>query len=83
MTTYTLTIGRRHKSQHATLADAIDTYNDLRDESGEGGSTWPDGRVTGGYRVSYNGRLWHGGKPVREYDSPGRIAFDARMAALS
>lgn len=47
----------------ATLADVSATYSRLRDESGEGASTFPEARVSDaagkiiGY-VSYNGRIW-------------------------
>jgi len=47
----------------ATLADASKVYQMVRDESGEGGSTFPDGKVSGPegvYRISYNGRVWKG-----------------------
>lgn len=55
----TLVIGNRHRSQHATLHEAVETYSRLRDESGEGTSTWPDGKV-GHLRISYNSRVWDG-----------------------
>lgn len=62
----TLVIGKRHKSHHATIVDAQAKYCELRDESGEGASTWPDGRISDPthqiLRVSYNGRLWDGDK---------------------
>lgn len=57
----TLTIGRRHTAEYPTAADARDAYKRLRDESMEGGSTWPDGIITSGKTkiyLSYNGRAW-------------------------
>ena len=54
-----LTIGKRHSIAVKDLAAAQDHYRRLRDESGEGASTFPDGRV-GNYRISYNGRIWLG-----------------------
>lgn len=57
----TLKIGRRHTGEYQTAADARDAYKRLRDESMEGGSTWPDGVITSGSTkvyLSYNGRAW-------------------------
>lgn len=57
----TLKIGRRHTEEYPTAADARDAYKRLRDESMEGGSTWPDGIITNGKTkiyLSYNGRAW-------------------------
>lgn len=71
----TLQIGRRLTVNVTDLADASKVYQQHRDESGEGGSTFPDGFVTMDgkqYRVSYNGRVWEGAtrvegsKPVME-----------------
>jgi hypothetical protein len=63
-----LAIGRRHHSEHASIAAAVDHYCALRDDSGEGASTWPDGTVWEPcgprLRISYNGRVWHGTTPV-------------------
>lgn len=60
----TLTIGRRFKGTFDTTAAAQVQYCTLRDESGEGASTFPDGSVVDGEgndcRISYNGRLWTG-----------------------
>lgn len=68
----TLKIGRRHFVPVTSLEEASREYQRLRDESGEGGSTFPDGKV-GNYRISYNGRVWDGAvnwvpgvKPVME-----------------
>ena len=60
-----LKIGKRHNIEVASLEEASRVYCTLRDESGEGASTWPNGTVTGGYRVSYNGRIWLGKDSAR------------------
>jgi hypothetical protein len=52
-----------HRAKDLTQAIAI--YEQKRDESGEGASTWPsgivkqDGRIVG--CISYNGRYWPAG----------------------
>ena len=58
-----LTIGKRHSIEVTTTAEAQQHYCRLRDESGEGASTFPDGRV-GKYRISYNGRVWDGNTAI-------------------
>jgi len=63
-----LTIGRRHKVEVATLREASQVFSRLRDQSGEGSSTWPDGTVKGRdgtFHISYNGRIWEGPKANR------------------
>ena len=56
--------GRREfRALCETVEEAVVAYETLRDESGEGASTFPDGELsqTGGgnrYRISYNGRTW-------------------------
>ena len=59
----TLRIGRRQTLPVATLSEASLKYGRIRDESGEGGSTFPEGHIRSNdgshYRVSYNGRVWH------------------------
>ncbi len=57
---FTLTIPGRHTEGFDSLASARDAYKRLRDESMEGGSTWPDGIITGKSKIylSYNGRAW-------------------------
>ena len=60
---HVLRIGRRERINVADLADASHAYQDARDESGEGASTFPEGRIDIGgkaYRISYNGRVWAG-----------------------
>jgi len=59
--TMVLTIGRRHRSSHETLAECSAEYCRIRDLSGEGASTFPDGVVKfdgSKLHVSYNGRIW-------------------------
>jgi hypothetical protein len=60
-----LSIGQRVKVMVGSLAEASRVYSQLRDASGEGASTWPDGKVDG-YRISYNGRVWEGKKLLME-----------------
>lgn len=55
----TLKIGRRHKIEASNAAEASAIYCKLRDESGEGASTWPDGKF-GNLHISYNGKVWTG-----------------------
>lgn len=65
----TLKIGRRQSVPVRDLVDASNTYGILRDESGEGASTFPEGRVDidgKRYRISYNGRVWCGGSLIME-----------------
>lgn len=62
----TLTVGKRATVRVETLEEASAVYERLREESGEGASTFPDGRITGGYRISYNGRVWRNGIVVCE-----------------
>jgi hypothetical protein len=63
-----LKIGRRMNIEVSDLGAAADAYSRERDASGEGASTFPDGRVVADgaiYRISYNGRVWdRSGKPV-------------------
>lgn len=66
-----LTIGKRHTvlipamaiSEQLKAASAA--YCRLRDESGEGASTFPQGKAAI-YRISYNGRVWLGDHVVQE-----------------
>lgn len=57
-------IGRRMKAEVMDLQEAVDIYNFQRDKSGEGASTFPDGKIEGGYKISYNGRVWLNGEAV-------------------
>ena len=80
-----LTIGNRHSIEgiiphgpvSAQLAEASRVYCHLRDESGEGASTFPEGRAAI-YRISYNGRVWLGKSVV--YD-PRAVGHPARGGA--
>ena len=61
---YTLEIGTRFSRPCNSFAEASALYCALRDESGEGVSTFPEGKIradAGGRttaRVSYNGKVW-------------------------
>jgi hypothetical protein len=59
---YTLTIGKRIILKVASLEEASDFYCNLRDQSGEGSSTFPIGKIKKIKNViaevSYNGRIW-------------------------
>lgn len=55
----TLKIGRDTFSV-VSLEEASQIYGRLRDESGEGASTFPEGKLSTGHRISYNGRVWSG-----------------------
>ena len=59
-----LSIGRRMKTEVMDLQEAVDVYCQQRDNSGEGASTFPDGKIEGGYKISYNGRVWLNGEVV-------------------
>ena len=65
MGTLILKIGRRERVAVCSLAEASRVYGRVRDESGEGSSTFPAGRV-GKLRISYNGRVWDGDRVVQE-----------------
>ena len=59
----TLTIRGHGRFEVADLAEASLVYQRVRDESGEGGSTFGPGRIVGAagpHYVSYNGRVWRG-----------------------
>lgn len=63
----TLKIGRRLNTTVASIAEAQRRYCQMRDESGEGASTFPQGTLIDGkvkHRISYNGRVWVGDKAV-------------------
>lgn len=64
---FTLKIGESYTITNLTsLDDASREYQRLRDASGLSASAFPDGEVSGGYRISYNGRVWKDGVMVRE-----------------
>lgn len=68
----TLTIRSRLTQEVADLAEASRAFSAARDESGEGGSTFPEGIVTENGKpvgfVSYNGKIF--AKPGRKW-APG------------
>lgn len=68
-----LTIGTRHRIEVRDFEEASEVYCRLRDESGEGGSSFPAGRLPGHY-ISYNGRIWKGSP--RAWKPGDRPAFD-------
>jgi hypothetical protein len=70
-----LRIGKRHTVKVSSVEQASAEYSRLRTESGEGASTWPDGRI-GHLRISYNGNVWDGDKCVHRVG--GLFAGDAR-----
>lgn len=59
-----LTIGTRHSVNVKDAAEASAVYAKLRDASGEGFSTWPQGTLSSGARISYNAKVWHGDKLI-------------------
>ena len=66
---HVLKIGRRASINVRDLADASSAYAIERMESGEGASTFPEGRITierKTYRISYNGRVWDGETCIME-----------------
>ena len=73
MSNATLSIRGRGKFECETLEDAQRLYAMMRDESGEGGSTFPSGvvRLPSGkkYQISYNGRAWNGDRVVSNFDN--------------
>lgn len=76
---YLLTIRGRHSQAVSTLRDASEAYAKVRDDSGEGASTFPEGVVRAGRlaigRVSYNGRVWQPG----EWKQGDRPLYDNRI----
>lgn len=60
---HALKIGRRGTFQVADLEEASRVYQRVRDASGEGGSTFPNGSIDRGrWYISYNGNVWNRGK---------------------
>lgn len=75
--TYRLKVkGRTYSCE--TLKDCSKIFCAMRDQSGEGASTFPDGRIFENgkriARVSYNGRVWAGAK----YDANATPIYDNR-----
>lgn len=55
--------GRLRPTEVTSFSRASALYSELRDASGEGYRTWPDGELRSNhaaYRVSYNGKVWLG-----------------------
>lgn len=74
-----LFIEGRLSREVATLQEASVRYEAVRDESGEGASTFPDGDVLDAdgrsiARISYNGRVW----PPGPYDPAATPLWDNR-----
>lgn len=57
-----MTIGKRHTIEVGSVEEASRLYCEYRDSTGEGASTFPDGKVNG-HTISYNGKVWKG-KPM-------------------
>ena len=76
----TLVIGRRHRVWVHSLQQASEVYCKLRDESGEGSRTWPEGRV-GKHYISYNGRVW--AKPSRQWNAGDLPAYDPTVSEVA
>ena len=66
----TLSIPKRHRGTYGDFTQARAAYERIRDESGEGASTFPSAVVWEQYgprvRISYNGRFWLNDKPIWE-----------------
>lgn len=60
-----LTIGRKCYPV-ADVEAASRLYQELRDQSGLGASRWPSGKLSNGFTISYNGRVWDGDKLISE-----------------
>ncbi len=64
-----LEMGTREPMRVRDLAHASRNYSAIRDLSGEGASSFPEGSVKIGtkrFRISYNGRVWDGKTCVLE-----------------
>lgn len=89
MTGY-LQIGRWNRYAVRSIAHAAGVYSLLRDESGEGASGWPEGRLEidgHEYLISYNGKVWQkngwnfGDVPVfNPYESGDEMPCDVNPA---
>lgn len=53
-----LFIGTKLIGEFATFAEASAAFCKRRDASGEGASTFPNGRLLPGHFISYNGKVW-------------------------
>lgn len=65
MTDLILAIGRK-RYPVADIEAASRIYQELRDQSGLGASRWPSGKLSNGFTISYNGRVWKGDQLVCE-----------------
>jgi hypothetical protein len=72
-----LRIGNRLTIEVKDFAEASRIYSAERDASGEGGSTFPVGRLPGHY-VSYNGRVWKGSP--KAWQAGNVPVYDNRVA---
>jgi hypothetical protein len=75
MNSMTLSIGRRFRATVQSFEAASKLYAEKRNASGEGGSTWPEGRIIQNdkliARVSYNSRIW----PAEEWTTEQKPLF--------
>lgn len=62
----------------ASAARASEIYCQMRDASGEGASTFPEG-TWNGHRISYNGRVWEAGTEWPE----GNTVYEPTGAGVS
>lgn len=78
----TVVIPGRARADVASLAEASAFYATVRDESGEGGSTFPCGIVRRGAQtvghLSYNACIW--AKPSRDWNPGDAPLFDPSRA---
>ena len=80
--TMTLKIGRRYSGPVASFKQASEIYDKMRDDSGEGASTFPWGKILDDRGnviadVSYNARVWAPGANLGDapiYDSRAQAA---------
>ena len=69
----TLKIGNRMSLQVSSPEEASKKYGLMRDLAGEGASTWPDGHLSNGMHIRYNGRVWTG-----EYSTNPKLVCEAQ-----
>ncbi len=63
------------KIEAKTAREASEIYSKMRDDSGEGCSTFPNGEWNGNL-ISYNGRVWKG--VIKYLDDLTEIIYDPR-----
>ncbi|OXR48137.1 hypothetical protein PuT2_14025 [Pusillimonas sp. T2] len=64
---FTLLVGDHWSFNVSSLAQAVQVYSRLRDQSEQGARDFPSGRILGSsalLRISYNGRVWNGDQAV-------------------